>query len=121
MARPKKPHAKTRPRVVAFRLNDEEFARLRFEADANGLRPTEVARAKVIGRFTVPVSKATEGPAPEPPALFALRNEVARVGVNLNQIARRLNMTGAHEPDELAAACWAANEVLRRILDRHVF
>ena len=117
MARPKKKTAATRPHVVAFRLNDAEQARLDAEAAAAGLAPNDIARAKVTGaRSSVRLSSRRTEPQAESPALFQLRQELTRVGVNLNQIARRLHMTGEHEPAELRNACRDLDELLRALL-----
>ena len=117
MARPKKRTAATRPHVVAFRLNDAERARLAAEAAAAGLAPNDVARAKVTGArvLRTPLVAGARQPPAESPAMFELRQQLTRVGVNLNQIARRLHMTGEHEPDELKNACRELDAMLRRI------
>ncbi len=117
MPRPKKTAASTRPHVVAFRLNDAEKARLQDEAAAAGMALNDAARAKVTGatasvRFS---AKRRQAPA-ENPALFELRQQLTRVGVNLNQIARRLHMTGEHEPQELKHACRDLDELFRALL-----
>lgn len=117
MPRPKKSPAATRPHVVAFRLNATEHAQLQCEADAAGMATSDVARAKVTGaRSSVRFgSKRRSAPA-ESPALFALRQQLTRVGVNLNQIARHLHMSGEHEPEELKNACRDLDELFRALL-----
>jgi hypothetical protein len=117
MARPKKSADAARSHVVAFRLNDAEMARLRSEADAAGEAAGETARAKVTGagpsvRFA---SKRRSGPT-ESPAMFELRRQLMRVGVNLNQIARHLHMSGEHEPEELRNACRDLDDLFRALL-----
>jgi hypothetical protein len=124
MSRPKKSAPDTRPHVVAFRLNDAELARLQSEAGAAGVAASDAARAKVTGagvavRLGRSPRRAT--PPPESPAMFQLRQELSRVGVNLNQIARRLHMTGEHQPDELKDACRDVDEILRRMLADDAF
>jgi hypothetical protein len=117
MARPKKQTA-TRPHVVAFRLNDAERARLQRDADASGLAPNDVARAKVTGTHaSVRLSSRRAESQAESPAMFELRQQLMRVGVNLNQIARRFHMSGEHEPDELKNSCRELDAVLRAVLE----
>jgi hypothetical protein len=117
MARPKKSAADARPHVVAFRLNDAEMALLRSEADASGMAASETARAKVTrARASARFGATRRSAAPESQAMFELRQQLVRVGVNLNQIARRLNMTGEHEPDELRNACRDLDALFRLLL-----
>lgn len=117
MARPKKNSAATRPHVVAFRLNDAENARLQAEAAAEGLARNDIARAKVIGpRASARVSAGRFAVPAESPALFELRQQLTRVGVNLNQIARRFHMSGEHEPDELKSACRELDSIFKALL-----
>lgn len=117
MARPKKSAATARPHVLAFRLSDAELARLQSEADAAGMAPSDAARAKVTGaRSSVRFASKRSGPPVESRALFELRQQLTRAGVNLNQIARRLHMTGDHEPEELRNACRDLDELFRALL-----
>lgn len=121
MARPKKSAAAARPHVVAFRLNDAERARLDAEANAAGMAPADVARAKVTGaRAAVRRLRARTAGHADSPAMFELRQQLTRVGVNLNQIARRLHMTGEYEPEELRNCCRDLDELLRALLDGSV-
>lgn len=120
MPRPKKSAAISRSHVVAFRLNDAEMARLRSEADAAGMAASDTARRKVTGTRAALRVLAARANA-EPPAAFELRQQLVRVGVNLNQIARRLHMSGEYEPDELKAACRSLDEVLQKLLSGRIF
>ena len=114
MGRPKKTSAQTRPHVVSFRLNAEEMAQLRKEAEEAGLEPGERARMKAVRVRGVAGGPATRRPSS--PEAFELRQELRRIGVNMNQIARRLNMTGEHEPEELREASKHLDEVFLRML-----
>src|SRR5688572_10496029 len=114
MARPLKSHNQARAHRVIFRVDDAALDALRAGGGRNvGLSLTEWAGAKVIGgRVSVQLGSAPQ----ESPGLFQLRQELSRVGVNLNQIARRLNMTGELRPDELTDCCVHLDEILRRLL-----
>ena len=113
--RPKKPRAEKRAHIVSFRLTASQMAKLHTDAAAIGLEPNECARVKTTGRAVS--ARISFGPQAEPPHLFELRQQLVRVGVNMNQIARQLNMTGEHEPDALREASQHLNEILRRLLD----
>lgn len=104
---PKEPKV-TLPRVVQFRLSEADYAKLKRDAQAAGIAPNECARLKTTGGV-VTVRQSYELP-------FAVTYELGRIGVNMNQIARQLNMTGEHEPAELAEACERMDEMLRVIL-----
>lgn len=112
MPRPKKPQDERLRRIIKFRVTDAEFDALRREAEAVGLSAHECARMKATGTMPVVVSSAQA----EPPGMFELRTELRRVGVNMNQIARRLNMSGEHYPDELRDASKHLDEILLEIL-----
>lgn len=116
MARPKKPTEERRTHVVSFRLTGAEMARLEKEAAAAGTVPNECARLKTTGgRAPGARRKAREG-GRGLEVSFELRQELRRVGVNMNQIARRLNMTGEHEPEELASASRRVDEIITSLL-----
>lgn len=116
MARPKKPTNETRPHVVSFRLTDIEMAQLEKEAVAAGLVPNECARLKTLESPAPGKRKKEREGRRELQVSFELRQELRRVGVNMNQIARRLNMTGEHEPEELASASKRVDEIITHIL-----
>jgi hypothetical protein len=108
MARPKKDPKETRPYRVMFRLTAAEMKRLQRYAKAVGMEPNEYAREKTV-RGEVRVREVRELP-------FAVVHELGRIGVNMNQLARRWNMTGEHEPEEVTAAFQHMDEVLGVIL-----
>ncbi len=116
MARPRKPAEETRPHVVSFRLTDAEMAQLEKEAAAAGTVPNECARLKTIGGRAPGRRRQAQESGAVPEVSFELRQELRRVGVNMNQIARRLNMIGEHEPEELAEASRRVEQVLNQIL-----
>jgi hypothetical protein len=114
LGRPKKAAPELRARRVNFRVDDAELTALRSRAKAAGLSLSEFARVQVTGHAA---SKASARAAVlESPEAFALRQEIGRVGVNLNQITRRLHTTGEHEPAELRDVCATLNLLMRRIL-----
>ncbi|WP_165793788.1 plasmid mobilization protein [Hyphococcus luteus] len=83
MARPKKqPHEK-RDRRFNLRYTAAEIEHIRIEAHKAGLDPHEFARRRTLG---APV-RASRTQCADP----ALINELNRIGVNLNQLARAVN------------------------------
>jgi Bacterial mobilisation protein (MobC) len=117
MPRPKKAIADSRRHILKFRVTDIELAGLRRQGEAAGLSPHECARLKAC----YGPAKAERGspalPATAPDVFgFELRQDLRRVGVNLNQIARKLNTLDEHEPAELREVCATLNEILGRIL-----
>ena len=97
-----------RTRIVQFRLTEADYDRLKREADKAGIVPNECARVKATGK-AMTIRQTQEIP-------FAVTYELNRIGVNLNQIARRLHMTDEYDPTALTAACERLNELLQIIL-----
>lgn len=97
-----------RTRIVQFRLTEVDYERLKEEADKAGIVPNECARVKTTGRVMT-LRQTQELP-------FAVTSNLGRIGSNLNQIARRLNMTDEYDSTALAEACERLNELLRIIL-----
>lgn len=104
---PKEPKV-NRPHIVQFRLTAAAYAKLQREAQQVGMLPNECARMKT----TEGVVKVRQ--TPDLP--FAITHELGRIGVNLNQIARRLHTIGEHDDAQLAEACERMNEVLTVLL-----
>lgn len=119
MPRPKKTATDARSHVISFRLTDSERGRLQSEADVAGVPANDLARFKVTdGRVRLRVQTPASGQAP---GTTAILQQLTRVGVNLNQIARKLNTLDQHEPAELRQACNDLDEILRRLLATHRF
>ncbi|WP_108676687.1 plasmid mobilization protein [Acuticoccus yangtzensis] len=115
IARPVKDPFEQRSAQVNIRLTAAERAVLEARAHAAGTSMTDFVRQAALGGKGKGRRKT---PEPVPVALsesdFALRNELRRIGVNLNQIARVLNADGVVPPEALAAVA----EKLDRIFDR---
>ncbi|WP_299855395.1 plasmid mobilization relaxosome protein MobC [uncultured Roseobacter sp.] len=106
MARPKIDPAKKRTEGVRVPLSPVELAQLNAKADAGETNVTAFVRAAALGK-SVTVQKST---APD----FATRDELRRIGVNLNQIAKAMNAQKTVAPSELSAVC----EKLDRLFDQ---
>ncbi|OJU68045.1 MAG: hypothetical protein BGO05_16585 [Rhizobiales bacterium 63-7] len=107
MARPtKSPADKRTERLPYARLTVAERVTVEAMANAAGLSVSEFARRAVLGQRIAP-PKARGG------VPVGLLSDLARIGNNLNQIARRANASGnvpAHLPEVL--------DLLRDRLDR---
>ena len=106
-----KPPAVSRPRKrrpnrtshhrTTERWNDADYARLRSEAERAGLTVGSFIRTRVLA---APTTRTRKLPPVDLAALAAVLRAFTKVAVNINQIARHLNMYGIPVPEELAAA-----------------
>ncbi|MEZ5896970.1 MAG: MobC family plasmid mobilization relaxosome protein [Parvularculaceae bacterium] len=104
MGRPKKQLHEKRSQRFNIRYSPAEMRHIRLQAHKAGLEPHEYARRRTLGHIVV--TQTTTGRTD--PALI---NELNRIGVNLNQIARAANMGREVEED------WSALIIeLRRVL-----
>lgn len=94
--------------ILHFRLTKAEMKRLEDEAGTVDMKPAEYARLKTTGEAAT-LRQVFELPS-------ELVFEVGRCGVNLNQIARRLNMSGEYEPEELAFVCERLEQLISTVL-----
>jgi hypothetical protein len=78
-------------------LSPVELAHLTAKADRGKTTVTAFVRASALAK-SVTVQKST---APD----FATRDELRRIGVNLNQIAKAMNAQHTAAPTELLAVC----------------
>lgn len=107
MARPKSLTPRTRQ--VSLSLTAEEAETLERRADAAGKRPAVYVREQLL-------DGEAKGTAVLPAKFDALVYEqVRRIGVNLNQIARQMNALGRTSMAELDAALREVREFLRRM------
>lgn len=109
MARPPKAPQDRRTEQVKIVLSPTELARVKAKADRAENTVTAFVRAAALGK---PV-KVEQTSAPD----FMTRNELRRIGVNLNQIAHALNSGRGHAPDELRRLCAKLDQLFDRWLD----
>ncbi|MDO5617260.1 hypothetical protein [Kocuria sp.] len=111
---------------LTVRFDEGELARVRRRALAMGVAPSALVRASVldvIGAGAVPTAIAAaiadpEGVTADTSALRELRIEVNRIGVNFNQLVRKVNQhgTAAFSPTALAVLA-QLTDALRRVED----
>ena len=86
-----------RAEQINVRLTPKELALIEGKATAAKTTVTELVRTLALGRkVAVQYSRAPD---------FTTRDELRRIGVNLNQIARVLNAGGAANSSDLTALC----------------
>lgn len=103
-----------RDKQISVKLTVREFAWVAREATAAGLRPGEYGRVKVLADRPVETVVRAEGPQLDPLLLASL----ARIGNNLNQIARRLHELDVPAPEDLAPLLVLVREALQQVARR---
>jgi plasmid stability protein len=110
MARPRQ--GEVRDQRVNFRLTLEEAVRLRARAARAGRSVSDYARAAALAGATSGRRERRRPLAMEP----ASYHQIRLLGVNLNQIARRLNAQDMPAPPELAPLLAEIQAALRKAL-----
>ena len=80
---------------IAFRVTEEERAKIEAAADAAELTVGSFIRAKILKKS---VTKATHRPSLDREILARALGMLGKVGSNVNQIAKHLN-SGGHVPN----------------------
>lgn len=108
MARPKSDPMKRRTEQLNLRLSPVELAALQSKADAAGTNLTAFTRAAALSRKlpSAPVSSVD----------FETRQELRRIGINLNQIAKAMNARREALPESLVATCAKLDSLFDRIM-----
>lgn len=97
-----------RNRKVTVRLSEAELVRLRKLVDESGWSQEAYLRALIEGVI----------PAPRPPPDYrAMTRELRRIGVNLNQIARRANAGDVIDDAAYRACAEELQAALRKIVN----
>jgi len=108
MARPRQ--GEVRDQRVSFRLTLQEMLAVRERAARAGQSLSDYARAAALGAAARPNGRL---PFAMEPASF---HQIRRLGVNLNQIARRLNAQDLPAPQELSPLLADIQSALKRAL-----
>lgn len=103
---PVRPRSEQRQRQARFtvRVLADELARIEAEAERVGMSRSAFARARLLQKSGI---RAVRRPPVEAAALSQLLAQVGKIGSNINQIAKQINL---HDPVERA-------EVLGAIAD----
>jgi len=102
-----------RTKQCLVRFTEEEFAEIEGKADKAGYATAAFLRAAALGS---PGLRAQRRPPADHVALRQILGHCARIGNNLNQIAKRLNEGGQANIRELVEACCAYLEIRTAIL-----
>lgn len=106
MARPKKPPHELHTETVRVPLRAVDLARLQSKADKAETTITDFVRASALGKkLTVVQSTAPD---------FDTVEQLRRIGVNLNQIAKAMNAQQTMQPSELVSVCAKLETLLSR-------
>lgn len=92
MARPPSAPASRKTRIVSFRLNEAEYARLAQKAAAAGLRINDLARTSALSSVQSITIKTFERADP------ALIKQLHHIGHNLNQLVKNAHIFGRISP-----------------------
>lgn len=112
MARPRKEPPEIRRERLNLRFTAAERARLATAAAAAGVRLGDFARRAVLVQAGLAAMPVTSASYRIDPAVIAA---LARVGANLNQLARRANSGDLLQPGELPEALAVLDRQLARI------
>lgn len=95
---------------VHFRVTQSEFDAIKKNQDKAGLRLSEYARRLLMGEVVV---------AAPPADLSYLIRELKRIGSNLNQLLKKLNVLGVAHPLELERCAGDIREILNLIYETY--
>lgn len=99
-----------RSQMILFRVSPKEYEAINENKEKAGLRLSEYARRMLMGDTIV------EAP---PADMNILIREIKRVGSNLNQVLKKLNVLGIAHPLELERCAEDIREVLNLIYDTY--
>jgi len=109
MARPHKSPTDRHSESVRVSLRPADLARIQSQADKAETTVTDFVRASALGqKLTVIQSDAPD---------FDTVEQLRRIGVNLNQIAKAMNAQTTVQPAELKTVCMK----LETLLDKWLF
>ncbi len=110
LGRPQLSTDRRRTKQLGVRVSASEWRIIEARASRAGVRPTSFLRESALS------GRGRSGPASSDEATVEERRELRRIGVNLNQVARRLNAGG--NADVLAVLRelndWIVGRVSRR-------
>lgn len=109
-----------RDRFKTFRFTEAEIARLNSHAKAAGRTLSDYVRTRLLDGDRPESGRRSREPLPSSRSEFALRSlaeQMRRVGVNLNQIAHRMNEQRVPPPPELTMVLDEIRTYVRKVLE----
>ena len=97
---------RTRSNQVSFRLSDKEYALLQKKLEVSGLSLTEFFIETIRGKEIIIISD-----------FLPLLGELKRQGVNLNQLARRVNQFSPVSEREILITLQECQDTYRRLYE----
>lgn len=95
-------------KTITLRLNANEYAHLKQQAETTGLKMEPLLRQLIMGINI----------RPHPPnAYAALLRELSAIGNNINQLARQAHTRGEATRDEIDEATQLVRQVARLVKD----
>lgn len=110
----KRSETRQRQRRFQIRILDTEYAQLQQFAEREGLTIASYIRAKALA---TPTTRAIRRPVVEVQVLTRLLGELHKIGSNINQTARRVNMGDTPLSSEIASTLAACRHVARQVTD----
>ncbi len=101
-------------RIVPFRVSATEYAELDALAEREGLSIGSYVRSRVL---TVPTTRAIRRPVVEVELLTSLLGQLHKIGSNINQTARRVNMGDTPLAAEIQSTLAACRQIARQVTD----
>ncbi len=95
-------------KTITLRLNTDQYAHLKGQAEATGLKMEPLIRQLITGVNL----------RPRPPDTYAaLLRELSAIGNNINQLAHQANARGEATREEIAEAARLVRQVARLVKD----
>jgi hypothetical protein len=112
--KPRRSGSETRKkgRIVPFRVSETEYAKLDALAEGERLTIGSYVRSCVLEK---PTTRAIRRPVPEVELLRRYLSELHKIGSNINQTTRRINMGDTPLAAEIQTTYAACRELARRV------
>jgi hypothetical protein len=101
-------------RIVPFRVSATEYQELNTLAEQAGLTIGSYVRSRALA---LPTTRAIRRPVVEVQVLTRLLGELHKIGSNINQTARRVNMGDTPLSGEITSTLAACRHVARQVTD----
>lgn len=101
-------------RIVPFRVSAVEYQELNLLAEQAGLTIGSYVRSRALA---LPTTRAIRRPVVEKKLLASLLGELHKIGSNINQTARRVNMGDMPLSAEIATTLAACRQLARQVTD----
>ncbi len=114
--KPRRSGSENRQRGTVFgiRLSAKEYEDLRKLSEREGLTIASYLRSKAL---VTPTTRAIRRPVVEKKLLASVLAELHKIGSNINQTARRLNMGDTPLSGDIASTLAACRQVAKQVTD----